>query len=372
MYEDRYWQAVMERDSGVDGQFVYAVRSTGIYCRPSCPSRRPKREEVVFFQQPMAAEEAGFRACKRCRPRENAADPQVELAQRVCDAIEQRLDDMPGLAELSSQVNVSPYHLQRVFKRVMGISPRQYAEARRLDRFKEQLKEGETVTQALYGVGFSSSSRLYERAPDQLGMTPTVYRRGGPGMQITYTIVDCSLGRLLVAATDKGICSVCIGDDDTKLEAALLHEYPRAEMRRDDGTRYGDDFHAWVEMLVQHLGGDQPHLDLPVDVQATAFQWRVWQELRAIPYGATRSYSQVAQAIGQPTAARAVARACATNPIAIVVPCHRVVRENGQMGGYRWGIERKERLLAQEASGKEDEIDSRFSSSLAVAKPPLA
>ncbi len=354
MREDQYWQAVMERDNSVNGQFVYAVRSTGIYCRPTCPSRRPKREEVIFFQQPMAAEEAGFRACKRCRPREKtAADPQVELAQRVCDTIEQRLDDMPGLAELSAQVNVSPYHLQRVFKRVMGISPRQYAEARRLDRFKEQLKEGETVTQALYGAGFSSSSRLYERAPDQLGMTPTTYRRGGLGMQITYTIVDCALGRLLVAATGKGICSVCIGDNDENLEAALMQEYPRAEIRRDDGSRgNGDNFHAWISMLVQHLDGNKPHLDLPVDVQATAFQWRVWQELQAIPYGATRSYSQVAQAIGRPTAARAVAHACATNPIAIVVPCHRVVRENGQMGGYRWGTERKERLLAQEASGE--------------------
>ncbi len=277
------------------------------------------------------------------------ADPQVELVQRACRYIEQHLDDMPGLAELGAQVNVSPFHLQRVFKRVMGISPRQYAEARRLGQFKEQLKEGETVTQALYEVGFSSSSRLYERAPDQLGMTPTTYRRGGPGMHISYTIVDSALGRLLVAATDKGICSVCIGDDDAKLEATLWQEYPRAEIQRD-----GEDegLHAWVETLVRHLDGQQPHFDLPVDVQATAFQWRVWQELQAIPYGATRSYSQVAQAIGQPKATRAVARACATNPVAIVVPCHRVVRENGHMGGYRWGIERKQQLLKQEASGE--------------------
>lgn len=350
MYEDQYWQAVMERDSHANGRFVYAVRSTGIYCNPSCPSRRPRREEVVFFPLPSAAEEAGFRACKRCRPRESAvADPQVELVQRACRYIEQHLDDMPGLAELGGQVNVSPFHLQRVFKRVMGISPRQYAEARRLGQFKEQLKEGETVTQALYEVGFSSSSRLYERAPEQLGMTPTTYRRGGPGMSITYTIVDSALGRLLVAATDKGICSVCIGDDDAKLEAALWQEYPRAEIRRD-----GEDagLHAWVETLVRHLDGQQPHFDLPVDVQATAFQWRVWQELQAIPYGATRSYSQVAQAIGQPKATRAVARACATNPVALVVPCHRVVRENGHMGGYRWGIERKQQLLKQEASGE--------------------
>jgi AraC family transcriptional regulator of adaptative response/methylated-DNA-[protein]-cysteine methyltransferase len=357
MMEDQCWQAVMERDSSANGKFVYAVRSTGVYCNPSCPSRRPKREEVVFFQQPIAAEEAGFRACKRCRPRERvAADPQVELVRRVCDIIDQHLDEMPGLAELSAQVNVSPYHLQRVFKRVMGISPRQYAEARRLDRFKTQLKEGETVTQALYGAGFSSSSRLYERAPDQLGMTPTTYQRGGAGMQITYTIVDSALGRLLVAATSKGICSICIGDDDAKLEAALFQEYPRAEIHRatsEGGDGAEGDFHAWVATIVQHIAGQQPHLDLPIDVRATAFQRRVWQALQAIPYGATRSYSQIAQTIGQPTAARAVARACATNPVAIVVPCHRVVREDGHLGGYRWGMERKERLLAQEASGGE-------------------
>ena len=350
MYEEQYWQAVMERDGRANGRFVYAVRSTGIYCNPSCPSRRPRREEVVFFPLPDAAEEAGFRPCKRCRPRESAAaDPQVELVQRTCCYLEQHLDDMPGLSELGAQVNVSPFHLQRVFKRVVGISPRQYAEARRLGQFKEQLKEGETVTQALYEVGFSSSSRLYERAPGQLGMTPTTYQRGGLGMHITYTIVDSALGRLLVAATEKGICSVCIGDDDAQLEATLRQEYPRAEIRSDGEDTSEEGLHAWVETLVRHLDGQQPHFDLPVDVQATAFQWRVWQELRAIPYGATRSYSQVAQSIGRPKATRAVARACATNPIAIIVPCHRVVREDGHMGGYRWGIERKEQLLAQEA-----------------------
>jgi AraC family transcriptional regulator, regulatory protein of adaptative response / methylated-DNA-[protein]-cysteine methyltransferase len=356
MYEDQYWQAVMERDGGANGSFVYAVRSTGIYCNPSCPSRRPRREEVMFFPLPAEAEEAGFRPCKRCRPREQTADdPQVEMVQRACRYLEQHLDDVPGLAELGAHVSVSPFHLQRVFKRVLGISPRQYAEARRLDRFKEQLKEGETVTQALYDVGFSSSSRLYERAPEQLGMTPTTYRRGGPGMHITYTIVDSALGRLLVAATGKGICSVCIGDDDAKLEAALWQEYPKAEIRRDGehARDTGEDaLHAWVKTLVQHLDGQQPHFDLPVDVRATAFQWRVWRELQAIPYGSTLSYSRVAQAIGQPKAARAVARACATNPVAIVVPCHRVVREDGHMGGYRWGLERKQQLLAQEAGGQ--------------------
>lgn len=360
--EDRYWQAVLDHDAASNGSFVYAVRSTGIYCKPSCPSRRPRREEVQFFAQPEAAEQAGFRACKRCQPDldaqgQQATDPQVELVQRACRYIEEHYEETPNLAELGTQVGLSPFHLQRVFKRVMGISPRQYAEAYRLGQLKAQLKEGESVTQALYEVGFSSSSRLYERAPIQLGMTPTAYRRGGLGMHITYTIVDSALGRLLVAATEKGICSVCIGSDDALLEAALLKEYPRAEVFReveDDEKNEKDEgsesLNTWVRLLVKHLAGQQPHLDLPVDVQATAFQWRVWQELQAIPYGATRTYSQIAQAIGQPMARRAVARACATNPVAIVVPCHRIVREDGHLGGYRWGIERKQQLLEQEAN----------------------
>ncbi len=247
MIEDRYWQAVLEHDTGANGAFVYAVRSTGIYCRPSCPSRRPKREEVQFYAQPEAAEkaeQAGFRPCKRCQPRlsqQGQNDPQVTLVQRACRYIEEHLEDAPNLAELGAQVNLSPFHLQRVFKRVMGITPRQYAEAYRLGQLKEQLKEGESVTQAMYEVGFSSSSRLYERAPVQLGMTPTIYRRGGLGMSITYTIVDSALGRLLVAATEKGICSVCIGSDDAPLEAALLREYPKAEIRRETGDGVGGE-----------------------------------------------------------------------------------------------------------------------------------
>src|SRR5712692_1451415 len=345
--EEQYWQAVVERDSRADGTFFVAVRSTGIYCKPSCPSRRPKRKNVMFFTSPEEAEQAGYRPCKRCRPREiGQADPQVEIAQSVCRYIEQHLEGAVGLAELSQHFNMSPFHLQRIFKRVMGISPRQYAEAYRLGQFKAQLKERESVTEALYEVGYSSSSRLYERAPGQLGMTPTAYRRGGAGMHISYTIVDSLLGRLLVAATEKGVCSVCIGDEDTLLEKAFQKEYPMADIRRDiDGT----PLHNWVEVLVRHLNGQQPHLDLPLDVQATAFQWRVWQALQAIPYGETRSYSQVAQIIGQPTAARAVANACVTNPVAIAVPCHRVVRENGKTGGYRWGETRKQQLLKKEA-----------------------
>lgn len=345
--EEQYWQAVVERDSSANGTFFVAVRSTGIYCKPLCPSRRPKRENVSFYTSPEEAEQAGYRACKRCRPRETAqADPQVEIAQRICRYIEQHLEGSISLADLSDQFNISPFHLQRIFKRVMGISPRQYAEAYRLDQFKTQLKERESVTEALYEVGYSSSSRLYERAPGQLGMTPTTYQRGGAGMHISYTIVDSPLGRLLVAATGKGVCSVCIGDADALLEKAFQKEYPMADISHDvDGT----PLHNWIETLVRHLNGQQPHLDLPLDVQATAFQRRVWQALQAIPYGETRSYSQIARTIGQPTAARAVANACATNPVAIAIPCHRIVREDGNMGGYRWGEARKQQLLEKEA-----------------------
>lgn len=345
--EEQYWQAFVEKDSRANGMFFVAVRSTGVYCKPSCPSKRPKRENVSFYISPEAAEQAGYRPCKRCRPREmDQTDPQVEIAQRICRYIEQHLEGPISLADLSEQFNISPFHLQRIFKRVMGISPRQYADAYRLSQFKTQLKEKESVTAALYEVGYSSSSRLYERAPEQLGMTPTTYRRGGAGMHISYTIVDSPLGRLLVAATDKGVCSVCIGDEDAMLEKAFQKEYPMADISYDvDGT----PLHDWVEALVRHLNGQQPHLDLPLDVQATAFQWRVWQALKAIPYGETRSYSQIAQSIGQPTATRAVANACATNPVAIAIPCHRVVRENGNMGGYRWGESRKQQLLEQEA-----------------------
>lgn len=345
MLEEKYWQAVLTRDTRSDGTFVYAVRSTGIYCNPSCSARRPGREQVVFFPQPEAAEQAGYRACKRCRPQEASVyELQAEMVQHACRYIETHLEGPLTLEALGKEVSVSPYHLQRVFKRIMGITPRQYAQAYRLGQLKQQLKEGETVTTALYNTGFGSSSRLYEQAPAQLGMTPATYRRGGKSTHIGYTIVDCPLGRLLIAATEKGICAICLGDSDADLETALFSEYPAAEIQRD-----GVELSQWVNALLNHLSGQQPQLDLPIDVQATAFQWRVWESLRAIPYGSTRSYGEIAQDLGDPKAARAVARACATNPVAIVVPCHRVVREDGSLGGYRWGLERKQQLLAQES-----------------------
>jgi AraC family transcriptional regulator of adaptative response/methylated-DNA-[protein]-cysteine methyltransferase len=344
MQEEAYWQAVQQKDIQMDGVFVYAVRSTGIYCHPSCPSRRPRREQVVFFALPEQAEQAGFRACRRCQPRETATgEAHVTLVRRICFYIEQHLEEPLTLATLGEQAGMSPYHLQRVFKHVMSITPHQYAEVQRLKQLKERLKEGEMVTTALYDAGYSSASRLYERTATHLGMTPTTYQRGGRGMSIHYTIVDCDLGRLLVAGTERGICAVCLGEIDEELEVALLKEYPAAEIERD-----GSILTEWVSELLAHLHGQQPHLALPIDVQATAFQWRVWKELQAIPYGETRSYREIASALGNARKARAVAQACATNPVAIVVPCHRVVREDGNTGGYRWGSERKKQLLVRE------------------------
>lgn len=343
--EDTYWQAVMEHDGRANGTFVYGVRSTGIYCKPSCPSRRPERRQVVFFTEPAAAEQAGFRACRRCQPSEGTVDARVETVRRACRYIEQHLDEPVRLEHLSAELGLSTTYAQKLFKRVIGISPRQYAEALRLGQVKSCLKEGVSVTRTLYEVGYSSSSRLYERAPQQLGMTPTAYKRGGAGMSIDYTIVDSPLGRLLVAATDRGICRIGLDDSDEVLESTLRHEYPAADICRDS-QRLG----PWLEEVVRYLTGEQPDLDLPLDIRATAFQWRVWEELRTIPVGQTRSYSAVARAIGQPQAQRAVAQACKQNPVPLVIPCHRVVREDGTPGGYRWGAERKRRLLAQEAA----------------------
>jgi len=346
---ENYWQAVLARDAQFESSFVYAVRSTGIYCRPTCASRRPSRQQVAFYASPEAAEQAGFRPCRRCRPRGTAADSrsaQAKLVERLCREIEASLDEGDGaitLTTLSQRVGTNPYQIQRSFKRVMGITPRQYADAKRLARLKSRLQKGQDVTGALYDAGYGSSRALYERAPSRMGMTPATYRKGGRGMRVGYTIADSPLGRLLVGATERGVCAVCLGDSDKALEANLAAEYPRAEIRRDDAT-----LAPWVTAFLSHLQGRLPHLDLPVDVRATAFRWRVWEELRAIPYGSTRSYSDVARAIGQPRAVRAVAHACATNPVAVVIPCHRVVGKDGGLHGYRWGLERKQQLLALE------------------------
>jgi len=355
---------VQARDRSADGAFVYAVRSTGIYCRPSCPSRKPRREQVVFFPLPEAAEQQGFRECRRCRPRAAALrDPRIETVARVCREIDARIEGDPDadvenemrltLAALSSLARMSPHQLDRAFRSAMGITPRQYADSRRMRRLKSRLKKGDDVTTALYEAGFGSPSRLYERAPSHLGMTPAAYRNGGAGMQIHYTITNSPLGRLLVGATERGISALYLGQSDAALRAALRKEYPRADLLLDGhGHRNRDrgSLREWVGMILAHLRGQEPHLELPTDVQATAFQRRVWEELRKIPYGATRTYSEVARAIGRPAAIRAVARACATNPVSVVVPCHRVVRGDGNLAGYRWGIERKRALLKNESA----------------------
>jgi AraC family transcriptional regulator of adaptative response/methylated-DNA-[protein]-cysteine methyltransferase len=339
----KYLAAVALHDARMDGAFVYAVRSTGIYCRPSCASRRPRAKQILLFGNPEAAEQAGFRECRRCHPRQAHGSSRANLIRRVCGEIEGHPDGSLSLENLAERTGLSAAHLQRTFRQSMGITPRQYADALRVARLKSELRKGKDVTTALHEVSYSSTSRLYEKSDAQLGMTPATYRRGGRGMSISYTIAPCALGRVLVAATERGISAVYIGDRDSDLAAALRKEYPQAEIRSGLGERS-----KWVREIVRHLAGLNPQLDLPTDVVATAFQRRVWEALRSIPLGVTRTYSEVARSIGQPSAIRAVARACATNPASIVVPCHRVVRTDGTLGGYRWGLGRKKILLARE------------------------
>src|SRR5436189_6219705 len=341
--ELRWWRAVESRDADYDGTFVFAVSSTGIYCRPSCPARRPRRQNVTFYGKPEEAEKAGYRACLRCRPRAIAGNPQMEMVKAVCRYVEPHLDEPITLARLGTAFRQSPFHLQRTFKAVLGITPRAYADSCRMNQLKRNLQAGHSVTRALYDAGYSSSSRLYERTASQLGMTPDKYRRGAIAAPIRYTFTDSPLGRMLVAATEKGICAIQFAVSDEELDQGLKHEFPFAIRRRDDsGMR------EWKEDLLRHMRGQKLNASLPLDTQATAFQRRVWTYLQSIPFGSTKSYSQVAKAIGQPTATRAVARACATNQVAVAIPCHRVVREDGGMGGYRWGIDRKKALLEME------------------------
>src|SRR5436190_17496589 len=337
------WNAVVAHDRSADGLFVYAVRSTGVYCRPSCPSRRPRRDRVTFFETPADARMGGFRECRRCRPDGTPApDPWIEKVRRACVYLS-NVDGHPSLTTLAGRIGGSPYHLQRNFKRLVGVTPREYADACRLRTVKRQLRRGSDVTSAMFEAGYGSSSRFYERAAPKLGMNPSTYRRGGVGMTIKYTIVDSPLGRLLVASTPRGVCAVAMGASDAELERALAREYPAAAVARDAGG-----LATWTESILAHLAGRRPRLDLPIDVQATAFQWQVWQALAAIPYGETRTYGDIAAAIGRPRAVRAVARACATNPVALAIPCHRVVSADGRAGGYRWGAPRKQVLLDSE------------------------
>lgn len=345
--DSEFWQAVIKRDKAYDGRLIFAVRTTGIYCKPSCAARRPKRANVLFFATAAQAEEAGFRACKRCQPERAApAEPQLVLMQRICEHLAEPFEYIPTLPDLAARFHLSPYHLQRTFKRLVGVTPRQYAAAQRLARLKDGLQRGQKVVDAQYAAGYASSSALYTRDEAHLGMTPAAYRRGG-ALAIAYTTVSSPLGWLLLAATECGLCAVKLGDAPERLTDDLQHEFPAAELERAD-----ERFQPWVSEVLAYLDGSESHFDLPLDIRATAFQQRVWQVLQAIPAGSTCTYGQVAAAIGQPTAARAVAHACASNPVALVIPCHRVLRADGDLGGYRWGIERKRRLLQQEKRGE--------------------
>lgn len=340
---ERFWQATLNRDSRADGWFVFAVRSTHIYCRPSCPARRPLRRNTVFFRTAQDAEKKGYRPCQRCRPKQQ--DEATALVQRAAAALSNSGDDSIRLGPLAQQLQASPGKLRRAFRRVTGLSPKEFEQAFRLERFKKMLREGSSITDALYACGYGSSSRLYEKTNAHLGMTPASYLRGGAGMQIGYTIADTSLGKVLVGRTERGVSAVYLGEREGALVEALRKEYPRAQIVRAQG---GGD--GWLKEIVCRVEGNTPSIDLPLDVQATAFQRRVWQELQKIPRGTTRTYTQVARALGKPRSVRAVARACATNPVSIVVPCHRVIRSDGNLAGYRWGLQRKHKLLEREAA----------------------
>jgi AraC family transcriptional regulator of adaptative response/methylated-DNA-[protein]-cysteine methyltransferase len=341
--DDQRWDAIVGRDSSRDGEFVFAVSSTGVYCRPSCPARRPRRENVKFYSRPEQAEKAGFRACLRCRPRSLSGNPQSDSAKEICRYIEQHLDEPITLDRLGKVFRKSPFHLQRRFKAALGITPREYADSCRLRLLKRNLQAGDDVTRAMYDAGYGSSSRLYEKTASQLGMTPDKYRRGAIAATVRYTIADSPLGRMLVGATDKGVCAIQFAHSDGELIEGLKREFPFAARKPDEGG-----LQAWVEALLSKMTGKELSAALPLDIRATAFQRRVWTYLQSIPFGSTKSYGQVAKAIGQPSASRAVARACATNPVAVAIPCHRVVREDGSISGYRWGVERKKALLELE------------------------
>jgi AraC family transcriptional regulator of adaptative response/methylated-DNA-[protein]-cysteine methyltransferase len=354
--DDARWRAVLASDARADGEFLYSVRTTGIYCRPSCGARRPRREHVAFHPSPAAAEAAGFRACKRCRPNETTAvRTGGELVTRACRLIAQ--SEAPvTLADLAKAVGVSPFHLHRRFKAVVGVTPRQYAARLRDRRFRDELSDGVGVASAVYGAGFGSSRGAYESARARMTLTPSVYRAGAPGIHIRYASAPTSLGIALVAATARGICSIALGDDEAVLLGDLRRRFSRATLTNADGAMT-----AAIAAAIALVEGQGTACDLPLDVAGTAFEERVWAALRAIPEGETRSYGEVAASLGAPRASRAVARACAANRLAIAIPCHRVVRGDGALGGYRWGLGRKKTLLARErsAAGSRSPI-SRF------------
>lgn len=345
--EESRWRAVVRRDAGADGEFYYAVRTTGVYCRPSCAAKLAKRNNVQFFSTREQAEKAGYRPCKRCRPTEaSVADRRRDAVTQACRLIEQA-NEIPNLSDLADASGMSRYHFHRVFKMMTGVTPKAYAASHRTKRVHAKLAQGATVTEAIYGAGFNSNGRFYASSTEQLGMTPTAYRAGGEGTTIRFAVGECSLGSVLVAASEKGIVAILLGDNPGALARDLQDRFPKANLVGGDAK-----FDRWVARAVALVEKPALGLDLPLDIRGTAFQVRVWNALRQIPPGSTASYAQIARRIGRPKATRAVAKACAANPIAIAIPCHRVVRTDESLSGYRWGVERKAELLKRERTAK--------------------
>jgi AraC family transcriptional regulator, regulatory protein of adaptative response / methylated-DNA-[protein]-cysteine methyltransferase len=349
---EEFWRALKTRDPKYHSRFVYGVNSTKIYCRPTCPSKKPSTQEKVnYFPDSSSAERAGFEACKRCKPDEfSEATSQVQTIQKLCGFIGENWNEKLTLERLSKESGFSPFHLQRTFKKVTGVTPREYVEAVRISKLKSSLKSGNSIRKSTYGAGYNTSGWLYFRPNEKLGMSPLKYKKGGEGLKINYVITDSPLGKLLVAATERGVCQISLADSVKKLLEHLRAEYPKARLETDSNVGNDADLSASVNKIIEYLtkGTDLENSNLPLDLQATAFQQRVWKELRAIPYGKVRSYSEVAKRIGLPRATRAVANACASNPVPLVVPCHRVVPKGGGVGNYGLGVDRKRVLLEKE------------------------
>ena len=351
---EKCWKAVVAKDKAEDGRFVFGVVTTGVYCRPSCPARAPLRRNVRFYETRAEAEKDGLRACLRCRPADvTSAESNRVRIRRLCEHI--RLNCQNGeplrLEELGRQVGLSSFHLQRMFKAVVGVSPKEYVEACRMEALKEQLRARDSVTSAIYEAGFNSPSRVYERIDTRLGMTPGEYRAGGKDVFISYVSIETPLGRMMAGATDRGLCFLQFGESVDQLLDSLRKEYPAATIE-PMRTPYPEQFDLWMKSLSKYLRREQIRLDVPIDVRGTAFQLKVWRYLQSIPYGEVQSYTEAAEAIGNPRGARAVASACAANRVAIVIPCHRIIRGNGELGGYRWGLERKRALIDAERAGR--------------------
>lgn len=341
---DPRWQAVLNRDASADGNFVYGVRTTGVYCRPSSSARRPRPENVEFFDSAEQAEAAGYRPSRRAAADQTASNQQqVALVTRACQLIESS-DSTPSLTPLAEQLGLSPFHFHRVFKAITGLTPKAYAAAHRAGRLRAQLARGGSVTDALYDAGYNASSRFYEASDAVLGMKPSDYRAGGSNTEIRFAIAQCSLGAILVAQSERGVCAILLGDDPQALARDLQDKFPKAEFIGGDA-----DFEQLVSKVIGFVEAPAIGLDLPLDLRGTAFQERVWQALRTIPVGSTASYAKIAQMIGAPKSFRAVAQACGANSLAVAIPCHRVVRSDGDLSGYRWGVERKRQLLDREA-----------------------